>query len=92
MSNPDEIKKAELRGYSKGYVAGKKKLTTNRSLEHERRERQAFYDRAMIAALPFAMEQQSWSCGKEKIHSLESRVKLAAEVAAEALKIRDRVR
>jgi hypothetical protein len=92
LSTPDEIKKAELRGYSKGYAAGKKKLATNRSLEHERRERQALYDRAMIAALPFAMEQNNWNRGKEQIRTLQSRVALASEIAEEALKQRKRVK
>ena len=84
----EDLKKEYQRGYSKGYQAGKRNVAKSRSYEHERRERQAFYDRAFLAALPFAMEQEGWTRGNKKINTLEDRIRLASETAHDALKQR----
>ena len=77
----DEIKQAEQRGYSKGYRAGKARK--QREVRHEERlkKKAALWQRAVLAALPFAMEQTGWTRGGEPIKSVESRVLLASNVA-----------
>jgi hypothetical protein len=56
----DELKKAEKRGYSRGYQAGKKRRQADRLAENYRREQQAFHDKAFLAALPACIEAQGW--------------------------------
>lgn len=78
----------EQRGYSKGYAAGLRKRKADRSREHIRREKQAFWDRAFLAVIDSCMNIQGWSRGDKPISSLEDRVRLASEVADEAVKRR----
>lgn len=84
----DEIKQAEARAYQRGYAAGHRKKKTDRERQHEARERQAFRDRAFLAALPAAIQAQGWSRGGKPITNVEARVRLAWELADEALKQR----
>lgn len=88
MISDDEIKQAELRGYSKGYQAGKRRKNRDMTQKRRRDERQAFLDRAFIAILPAAMNAQGWSFGDKPISSTEDRVKLARRWAEEAFKQR----
>jgi hypothetical protein len=78
-------KQAEQRGYSRGYVAGRKRLKADESAEHLRRERQAFLDKAFLATLPMALEQSTWTRGDKPIKKLKDRVQLAWEIAEAAL-------
>ena len=80
-----ELKAAERRGYSKGYVAGKKRKERNISEETRQRKKDVFWQRAFVAALPAAFAAQGWSRGETPITSLKERVRLAAETADEAL-------
>lgn len=84
----DEIKKAELRGYARGYHAGKKKRHRDDFVARYRRERQAFLDRAFIATLPAALNADGWKFGDKPITSTDDRVELAARWAVAALKKR----
>lgn len=78
----------EHRAYARGYAAGRKKVKQSRTAENLRRERQAFHDKAFLAALPFAFEQTTWTRGEAPIKTLNERVKLAQEIADVALKAR----
>lgn len=86
----DDIKAVEQRGYAKGYAAGRRRLKADRSAEHARRERQAFLDKAFLAALPFAMTQTTWKFGDEPINSSEDRIALAWRIAKRAMNSRER--
>lgn len=81
----DEIKAAERRGYSRGYQARNRRIKRDNYVERQRRERQAFLDRAFLAILPAAMNAQGWTSGGKPITSTEDRIKLAASWAREAL-------
>ncbi|WP_145997167.1 hypothetical protein [Ralstonia mannitolilytica] len=85
------IKKAEARGYKRGYQAGRRKQQSEAlvaRLEREKREKRAFRDRAFLAALPAAFAAQGWVRGEKPINTLEERVRLAWETAKAALKQR----
>lgn len=88
----DDEKKAEQRGYSRGYQAGRKRqrLEINREREQLRRDREerAFRDRAFLAALPFCMGADGWTIGDKKISSSEERVEFAWRVANRATRKR----
>lgn len=84
----DEIKQAELRGYSRGYNAGKRRKQRGMTYERLCRERQAFLDRAFIAALTACVTADGWKAGEKPITNIPDRVKLAADFAVEALKKR----
>lgn len=86
MVSEDEIKKAEQRGYGKGYAAGKRRKDQDVSRDAFRRKRDAFWQRAFLAALPAAFAAQGWARGEKPITKLEDRVRLAAETADEAMK------
>ncbi|WP_312165897.1 hypothetical protein [Massilia timonae] len=77
----DDIETIEKRAYARGYAAGRKKAKAIRDEAHRRRERQAFLDRAFLAALPFAMEQSTWEHDGKKIDTVRDRVDLAWRVA-----------
>lgn len=81
-----ELKTAELRGYSKGYAAGKRRKQGQIYSEARKRKMDAFWQRALIAALPAAFSAQNWTRGDKPIETLDQRVRLAADVADEALK------
>lgn len=84
----DEMKKAEQRGYARGYAAGRKRVRADNLAERYHREQQAFLDKALLAALPACIEAQGWKSGGEPITSLPQRVALAVKFANEALKQR----
>lgn len=75
----DEIKKAEKRGYSKGYAVGKRRQALQR-------KNGAFWQRAFLAALPAAIASQGWKRGNKPLTKLPDKVQLAAEAADEAMK------
>lgn len=84
----DTIRNAERRGYSKGYLAGRKKKRAEQVIENMRRERQAFLDKAFISLLPASMLAEGWKSGDKPISNTTDRVALARKFAAEALKQR----
>lgn len=81
----DQLKAAERRGYSKGYVAGKSRKQREISLERARREKQAFLDRVFIELLPVALEAQGWTSGGKPVTTSVDRVRLARSWSIEAL-------
>lgn len=91
----DDIKAAEKRGYSRGYQARELRMKREaleakdrRERERERRVENAFRDRAFLAALASLINAHGWTTGGKPINSIESRTRLAWNVAKEALKQR----
>lgn len=82
----EKLKEAELRGYGRGYQAGKRKKSKDITQEARMRKENAFWQRAFLAALPAAFSAQNWTRGEKPITSLADRVRLAAETADEAMK------
>ena len=58
----------EKRAYQRGYAAGLRRKKRLISAEVARRERQAFLDKAFLAALPACIEAQGWKTGDGKPH------------------------
>lgn len=83
---------AERKGYARGYAAGRKKVRVERSREQERLARQAFWDKAFLAAIPAVILMNGWTRGDAKISLLGDRIRLATEAADEALAKRRQVR
>jgi len=81
-----ELKQAEARGYSKGYTAGKRRMGKQISAAQLQVKRDAFWNRAFLAAIPFAMTQNTWKFGKNPINTLEERMSFASRVADAAMK------
>ena len=83
----EDIKAAELRGYSRGYAAGKKRKQRDEGADRRYAKERAFFNRALLAALPACITVDGWQNGKgEPITKLVGRVKLARNAAEEALK------
>jgi hypothetical protein len=84
----DDLKQAEQRGYSRGYATGRKRIKQDREAERLRHERQAFLDKAFLAALPVCINVSGWKFGEKPITNVGDRTKLAWEFATEALRQR----
>ena len=79
----------EKRAYQRGYAAGLRRKKRLISAEVARRERQAFLDKAFLAALPACIEAQGWKTGDGKpITTRDDRIRLARGFAIEALRQR----
>ena len=65
--------------YQKGYAAGRRKRSRDNADT-------ALWQRAYVAALPAAMAMEGWKKGEKPITGLSDRVKLARDIADEALK------
>lgn len=83
-----DVKKAEYKGYSKGYQAGKRRRRVDDAAERNRRERQAFLDKALLALLPACINAENWKIGDRLAVNAEQRVRLAVLLADQALKQR----
>ena len=83
----NELKSAEERGYAKGYRAGQKRKKLTISMEYYRRKRNAFWQRAFLAALPAAFSAQGWTRGDKQLNTIPERMRLASDAADEALKL-----
>lgn len=78
----------EKKGYARGYIAGRKRMQKDIATEQRQSERQAFLERAFLAALPACVDAQGWSRGTAPISSMDARVQLAWDFATQALKQR----
>lgn len=83
----NEIKAAEQRGYSKGYVAGRKRLEADLRAEDAYKEKCEFHDRAFLVALPSVLNN-SWSRGDKPATSVADRMLVAWDIARAAVKSR----
>ena len=79
-------KSIEHRGYGKGYAAGKRRKEREISNKQRKRIKDAFWQRAFLAAIPVAFGAQGWKRGEKQINTLADRMKLAAEAADEAMR------
>jgi len=84
----DAFAKAEKRGYQRGYAAGKRLRVKALQETRSQREKQAFLERAFMAALPAFIVAQNWTRGEEKIISLEQCVDMAWRAAESAARQR----
>lgn len=75
------------RAYQRGYKAGRARAKRDASDRARRAHERALWQRAMVAALPFALTQQTWRRGSEAINTVHDRVTLAAEVADQAVEV-----
>lgn len=80
----DVIKKAEARGYSKGYTAGKRRKSRYITDERRQREKQAFAERCYLALLPALMTDTGWTMGGQPCNTGEKRIDLAVLLAKKA--------
>lgn len=81
----DDFKKAERRGYAKGYEAGKRRRPRSTGTESFKERKAAFWQRSYIAILPTAMTVNGWMIGDLKINTAEQRIFMARRWADEAL-------
>lgn len=86
-NQPDEAKTAEARAYSRGYQAGRKRRKTEVAEERRLAQRQAFWQRAFLAALPACVTAQGWAVGDKPITNISQRTRLAKDFADEATKL-----
>lgn len=77
----DDDKKA----YSRGYAAGRRRLKADLAEERRARERQAFLDKAFLAALPALINGTAWKTGEVLHDGVAGRVLMARKFAIEAL-------
>lgn len=82
----DEIKKAEARGYQKGYVAGRARKKRQAYEDAIERRRARFHNQALLAALPACISSQGWVMNGKDVRDMEQRVELAKRAADCALK------
>jgi hypothetical protein len=83
----EEIKKAEQRGYSRGYQAGKARRKRERMLEQYEQRKNAFWQRAYLAILQDAFNAHGWKSGDKPITSVDDRTNLARNFADSSLNI-----
>nr|WP_315242176.1 hypothetical protein [uncultured Albidiferax sp.] len=81
----DAYQAAKQQGYAQGYAAGKRRRQRAIAEDRKRATQNAFWQRAMLAALPFAMQQEGWCRDGKPITTVLDRVRLARNVADAAL-------
>lgn len=90
MSARNALNQAKEQGYSAGYQAGMRRRKREADAARTQAQTNALWQRAALAALPFAMTQANWKRGDKPINSTAERVELAGNVAdalvAEAIK------
>lgn len=75
----------EHRAYARGYAAGRVRKIKDADRDAERRKRDAFWQRAFIAVLPSVVLAKDWKRGDTPILGVPDRIRLATEIANEAL-------
>lgn len=83
----DEIRKAEKRGYSRGYDAGRRRKQRLVDTEKRLAKENAFWQRSFLALLPWAMSAQGWTFGDQPITSSDDRIELARRTADRATRV-----
>ena len=81
----EPIKAAELRGYGKGYAAGRRRAVNQIATEQRARRDDIFWQRAFFATLPSCVNAEGWTRDTKPISTLVARVELAADFADSAL-------
>lgn len=80
------IEKAEKRAYQKGYVAGRKRAKADKQAEIDWNNKERFRRQALLAAIPYVMQQNTWKRGDSEINTIADRMWLASRIADEAAK------
>jgi hypothetical protein len=86
----DDPKAAEKRAYAKGYTAGLRRSSAERTRQNHEARKRAFIDRALIALLPVAFGPDfNWGVTKNGKHepykTIEERIDFALKVANKTL-------
>ncbi len=76
MTTPDE-----RRAYQRGYSAGRRRKAAEVSAERRRAQREAFRQRAFLAALPFCLGEHAWKLNQKPCSTLDERLALAEAFA-----------
>lgn len=73
-------------GYAAGYAAGRRRAKLDRQQRALRAQENALWQRALLAALPFAWSQHNWKTGDKPISSMQQRANFAANIADAAVR------
>lgn len=84
--NDEQEKRAEQRGYAKGYAAGKRRRAKEVSYEHQRQRDAARFDRFMCAAVTGLIAYGGWKRGDKPDRSPADFAATAADIAAALMK------
>lgn len=71
----------EKRAYQRGYAAGQRRKAKVRARERRDAAREAFWQRAFLAALPACIDADGWKQGDKPIVGISDRTALAREFA-----------
>ena len=82
----DAFKKARQAGYAAGYKAGRARRQRDLSQRQRTARENAFWQRALLAALPFAWTDHNWQVDGKTIRSMEERARFAGNIADQALR------
>jgi len=85
MNTNPILKDAHDKGYAKGYAAGQRRKARAVGAERAQAAQTAFWQRALLVALPAAMTVDNWKRGEKPITTLADRTRLAADFADQAL-------
>ena len=86
VNEPDPIKAAEKRGYSRGYVAGQRRVAVAENEEAREERRLEFRRQVFLAALPGLIVNGTWQTGGKTARKPSEYVSIAWYFADEALK------
>lgn len=83
----DVIKKAEQRGYARGYQAGRKRVKSDPREEGLHSRRDANWNRAFLVALEATVVSGRWMRGDKALTSVEDYINTARYFANQAVKV-----
>lgn len=84
--NDEQDKRAEKRGYAKGYAAGKRRRAKAVNYEHQQQRNAARFDRFMCAAMNGLIAYGGWQKGDKPDKSPTDFAATAAEIATAMMK------
>lgn len=84
--NDEQEKRAEQRGYAKGYAAGKRRRAKTVNYQHQQQRDAARFDRFMCAAVTGLIAFGGWQKGGKPDKSPADFAATAAEIAAALMK------
>lgn len=84
--NDEQEKRAEQRGYAKGYAAGKRRQAKAANYEHQLQRSAARFDRFMCAAMTGLISCGGWQTGGKPNKTPTEFAATAAEIAKAMMK------
>jgi hypothetical protein len=84
--NDEQQKRAEQRGYAKGYAAGRRRRAKAVNYEHQQQQNAARFDRFMCAAMTGLIACGGWQTGGKPNKSATDFAGTAAEIATAMMK------